>query len=394
MRIAMIGAKGLPSLLPIGGGVETHVENLARHLVADGHEVTVYVHKFANPEGRKSLDGIRLVTLSSWRRKNLVAISHVFLSSLHTLTENYDVIHYHGVGPSTLSWIPRLFKRSARIVATFHSRDQFHEKWSLFARSYLAFGEWTCVTFPHATIVTSHEIQKLCKLLFNKDTIVIPNGVEVPTHLPGASRVKDLGFKPQEYFLCLARLVPHKAQDVAIKAFKKLNTTAKLAIVGSASFDDAEYADKLKRLAGKDERIVFTGNQDHDTVKQLISNSLALVHPSRSEGLSISILEAMSYGIISILSDIPENLELIDHSGIAFPTGNVEELEKVMRWVLDDPAAAKERGKRAQEIVQRLYSWPAVVRRIEQVYVNNQPVKDLSYERNFVLRNKKTQASS
>ena len=368
MRIAMIGAKGLPSLLPVGGGVETHVENLARHLAARGHEVTVYVRTYANPRRLSWLGRVRLVTLGSWHRKNFDAITHVLLSTLHALTEPYDIIHYHGVGPSTLCWIPRLFKRSARVVVTFHSRDQFHEKWGVLARAYLALGEWTAVRLPHATIAVSHGIQLLCRKLYNTEVYQIPNGVELQTGWPGTHNLAPLGLQANRYFLCLSRLVKHKAQDVVIRAFRKLDAPVKLAIVGSATFDDAAYAEKLKLLADEDERIVFTGHQAGETLTELIAHCTAMVHASRSEGLPVVVLEAMSYGKLVIMSNIPENLELIDHAGLSFPVGNVTALSETMRWALDEPALARERGHRGKEVIHRLYSWKAVVEKTERVY--------------------------
>lgn len=367
----MIGAKGLPGLQPVGGGVETHVEHLASSLVAAGHKVTVYVRPYANPMGKTEWNGIKLVTLPSWHRKNFDAITHVLLSSLHVLSEKYDVIHYHGIGPSTLCWIPRLFKRSSRIIVTFHSRDQFHEKWGLFARIYLSFGEWTAVRFPHATIAVSHSIQLLCSLMFkNKPTYYIPNGVHLPEKISGIGELKQFGLHPGQYFLHLARLVPHKAQDDTIRAFLSLDTKDKLVIAGSASFDDAGYLEKLKKLAKGNPRIVFTGHQGGLTLKQLIANCRAIVHPSRSEGLSVVILEAMSFGRMVIMSDIPENLELIDHSGIAVPVGDVQAIANAMRWTIDNPLLADERGARAKDIIKRLYSWETIARRVEKVYKN------------------------
>ncbi len=388
MRIAMIGAKGLPSLNPVGGGVETHVEHLARHLVARGHHVTVYVRKYANPENKKTLDGIKIVTIPSWNRKNFDAITHVFLSTLHALGEPFDVLHYHGVGPATLCWIPRIFKRKARTIVTFHSRDQFHEKWGLLARMYLAFGEWAACKFPHATITTSHGLELLCKIMFHVQTYQIPNGVEVQRGEVKHTKLSEFGLEPNDYFFSLARLVPHKAQDDAIKAFRKLDTHKKLVIAGSASFDDNKYAEELYRLAKGDKRIIFTGHQTGETLKELIANCSALIHPSRSEGLSVAVLEAMSYGKIVVMSDIPENLELIDHSGISFKVGNIEALVKAMQWVLDDPLGAQERGERAQEIIKRLYSWDAVIRHVEGVYKS----KAKAYDHNLI-RNRETQAA-
>lgn len=375
----MIGAKGLPGLRPVGGGIEAHVERLGWHLAGRGHEVTVYVRKYANPLKKKTWKGLKLVTLPSWNRKNLDTITHVFLASWHAIAQDYDIIHYHGIGPATLAWIPRLFSRPSRVIVTFHSRDQFHEKWGLLAKAYLAFAEWASVKLPHATIAVSHSIQLLCSMLFrSRQTYYIPNGVEMARKNPGSDELKRFGLKKGRYFLHLARLVPHKAQDDSIKAFLELDTQDKLVIAGSAAFDDAKYLEDLKRMSKKDKRIVFTGHQSGEILKQLIANCRAMVHPSRSEGLSIAILEAMSYGKLVIMSDIQPNLELIDHSGIAIPVGDVRALSTAMGWALENPDLVKQRGERAKEIVHRLYSWESVTRRVEKVY--NQQLQPEIYE--------------
>ncbi len=370
MRIAMIGAKGIPATLAQGGGIEAHVEELSKRLVARGHDVTVYVRPYANPQGAKQWNGIRLITLPTIRRKHLDAWIHTFLSSLHVLFQPVDIIHYHGVGPSTLAWIPRVFKWRAKVVVTFHSRDRFHEKWRWFARTYLAYGEWTAVHFPHATIATSHVIKTLCKKKFHRDVWYIPNGVEIPLLHPGTSELHHLGLKPDSYFFTLSRLVPHKAIEDGIQAFGMVETDKKLVIIGTATYDDIAYENKLKKLAAKDPRVVMAGRRTGKELEQLVANAYAMLHPSRSEGLSVAVLEAMSHAKLVIMSDIPENLQLVDHSGVSYPVGNVRALADAIRWALADPEMVKDRGTRARGVVARLYSWDSVLERVEAVYTS------------------------
>src|SRR5512133_2786655 len=143
MRIAMIGCKGIPTSMARGGGIERHVEELAPRRAAMGHDVTVYVRTYANPRKMGSWKGCHLVTHPSIRTKHLDAITHTFLATIHALSQKYDVIHYHGVGPSTVAWIARVFSPKSKIVVTFHAQDKFRDKWNLFAKLYLAYGEWT-----------------------------------------------------------------------------------------------------------------------------------------------------------------------------------------------------------------------------------------------------------
>ena len=365
----MIGSKGIPAATAQGGGIETHVEALALGLVEKGHRVTVYVRGYANPGHRVTWKGIRLIQLPSLHFKNLDAITHSFFASIHALCQPFDVIHYHGVGPSTVAWIPRCFRPDKKVVVTFHSRDGFHEKWSWFARMYLAYGEWTSVAFPHVTIAVSHVIQMFCKKMFGAKRVKhIPNGVTIPSLHPGSHLLAGLRLRPDEYFFTLSRLVAHKAVDDVIRAFAGVKTNKKLVVIGYATYDDIEYEQRLQRLAAKDPRVMLVGKQQGLILQQLIANGYAMVHASRSEGLSVAILEGMSYAKAVIMSDIPENLEVIDHSGIAFHLGDIDALRDVLQMAVDDPMMIEERGIRAREVVKTLYSWQSVIDRTEQLY--------------------------
>ncbi|MFO0764979.1 MAG: glycosyltransferase family 4 protein [Patescibacteria group bacterium] len=181
MRIHIIGSKGIPSASIQGaGGVERHVEQVATRLAERGHEIFVYVRDSSTYQ-LPEWNGVKLIRTPFIPGKNTATISHVFFSTLHVLFQKTDIIHYHGVGPSTLAWIPRLFKWKAKIVTTFHSRDWFDTKWSRFARMYLQFGEWSAVNFPHATIAVSHVIKVFCRTNYKKEVTYIPNGADIPS---------------------------------------------------------------------------------------------------------------------------------------------------------------------------------------------------------------------
>ncbi|MBU2613083.1 glycosyltransferase family 4 protein [Patescibacteria group bacterium] len=364
----MLGAKGIPASQAFGGGIEVHVERLATHLESRGHHVSVYVRPYSNPKRRKTWNRIRLITLPTIRTKNLEAIVHVFLSTVHILFQHVDIIHYHGVGPSILAWIPRVLKPRAKVICTIHARDQFHEKWSWFARVALAFGEYAACRFPHRTIAVSHDLQLFCEAMFGRRVVHAPNGVEIPRRSIGTSHLKRLGLEPNGYLMTLGRLVPVKAHEDAITAFLPLATDKKLLIVGDATYDTVTYEAKLKRLTAPDPRIVLMGRRSGEELEQLLAHCYALIHPSRSEGLSVTILEAMSHGRLVVMSDIASNRELVDHSGVAYPVGNTRELSRVLEWLLSDPILVRIRGERARDVIRRLYSWERITDRIVQTY--------------------------
>ncbi|MBU1921840.1 glycosyl transferase family 1, partial [Patescibacteria group bacterium] len=92
MRIALVGQKGMPARF---GGIERHVEELAKQLVFLGQEVFVYARPwFARENGQKDeINGVKLVYISSIKTKHLDAISHTFISLIHAMRQDFDIIH-------------------------------------------------------------------------------------------------------------------------------------------------------------------------------------------------------------------------------------------------------------------------------------------------------------
>lgn len=379
MRIAMIGQKGIPFIRD--GGVERHVEELAARLAKRGHEVYAYVRPRFIVNGKKVYRGVNLVSLPSIQTKNLDTITHTFLATIAVLFKKVDVVHYHGVGPSTLAWIPRLFRPKVKVVVTFHSIDRFHKKWGRFARFYLGWGEWTAVRFPHKTIAVSQAIQKYCKEKFKKDVTYIPNGVESGEAV-GMDQLKQFGLRKDSYILTVARLIKHKGIHYLIQAYRNLENKfgtegknwpggkiKKLVIVGAPSFTD-DYSAYLNKLAEQSPNIIFTGFKTGEPLKQLFANAYLYVHPSEAEGLSITILEAMSYGTCVLISNIPENLETIDHSGFSFETKDVSDLYEKLVYLLDTPEIVKGRGERGKKFIEANFDWGKIVSETEKIYQN------------------------
>jgi len=367
MRVAMIGQKGI--FVTHNGGVETHVENLSKTLAHMGHEVFVYSRKHYTPRELKKRSGVKnlkLIFTFSINTKYLDAISHTFFSTIHALFQKYDVIHYHGVGPSVLSFIPRFLKRKTKTIVTFHSQDRYHKKWGKLASKILLLGEWTACKFPHATIAVSKTIQRLCKIEYGRNVKYIPNGVKI-WEAEGHNKIKKWNLVPDNYILTVARFIRHKGLHWLIKAYKKLDTDKKLVLVGESPYP-SEYKDYLIKLAKGDENIIFTGYQTGETLDQLFINSYLYVHPSEAEGLSITILEAMSYGKTVLISDIPENLEAMGEYGRYFKTGNVSDLYNKLSKLLCDPEYVKNTGQKAKNFVRKEYAWEKITKEVIRIY--------------------------
>lgn len=371
MKIALIGQKGIPAR---SGGIERHVEELSIRLAKAGHEVYVYSRKHYTQYQDKQYKGVNLIYLPSLKTKHLDAITHTLFASLDALRRDFDIIHYQGVGPSTLSFIPRLMKRKAKVISTFHCRDQYHQKWGKFARMYLQFGEYASCKFPHQTIGVSKLIRELGLKKYDANIDYIPNGVAIQKH-EGFDSIRKFNLRPNQYIMTCARLVRHKGIHYLIKAFIDFKNEAedinlrslKLAIVGDSAYTD-DYVAYLKKLAKGREDIVFTGFQSGKTLSQLFSNAYVYAHPSESEGLPITVLEAMQYGNTVLVSNIPENIEAFAGNGYMFENKNVDDLKYKLKLLIDNPKLVTETGVKAAQYVSKNYNWEDITRNTINLY--------------------------
>ncbi len=366
----MIGQKGIPTQY---GGIERHVEALAVRLGKRGHEVTVYTRAWYAPAKARFAKGVRTVATPTARTKHLDAIVHTFTATVHALRSGVDVIHYHGVGPSLLSWMPRLFAPRVRVVATFHCIDRNHQKWGGFARLMLGIGERAACLFPHATIAVSKTLQSYCMNRYDTDARYIPNGIEAPGRA-GTDVLKKFGLEKDGYVLMVSRLVRHKGAHHLIEAFGRLRKRGltrgkKLVIVGGSAFTD-DYVAELRKLAAGNDDILFTGYLRGKALEQMFAGAYAVCHPSESEGLPIAVLEAMSYGKLVLASDIPENMEVIRDYGMSFRNKSVPDLTRKLRAVLDAPAMAAEKGRQAKAAVLAHYRWDDVAKEVSDLYAD------------------------
>ena len=354
----MIGQKGVPATY---GGIERHVEELATRLAERGVEVEAHCRPHYTPEDAR-LPGVRLVRLPSINTKHLDAMSHVSLASLHSLTSAADLVHYHALGPSSLSWIPRL--RGKKIVVTVHGLDWRREKWGKVAAAFLRLCEWSATKLPHATIVVSRTLEEYFESNGARHVHYIPNGTVLPGEAsPGP--LAEWGLEAGRFVLFVGRLVPEKGLHVLIRAHAEAIPDWKLVVAGGGHFTD-DYVESCRRLAH--ENVHFLGPVYEERLAALQQHAAVVVAPSSLEGLSIALLEAMSYGRPVLGSDIPENRELLDGVGVSFRSGDSRDLGRELRELLDAPDRRRVLGAAARERIAAEYDWERVTDRTLALY--------------------------
>ncbi len=362
MKIVVTGTRGIPG---IQGGVETHCEELYPRLAALGHDVTVIRRScyVTNANRVKLFRGVKLVNVYAPRIKSLEAIFHTFCAVIKAKTLHPDILHIHAIGPSIMVPFARLL--GMKVVMTHHGADYERGKWGKLAKAVLRLGEKWGVRKADAVISISQVISdSLANLYGRTDTNLIYNGVTPPSPSAATDYIDSLGLKPRKYVVALGRFVKEKNFDLLIDAFDRselYNKGYRLVIAGDADHPNA-YSESLKNMANVTET-VLTGFIKGERLNQLMSHAALFVLPSSHEGLPISLLEAMSYGLDVLVSDIPANrLPQLDAAADFVPVNNRDALRDALIRKLSAPSNLPRKFDLTD------YNWDRIALKTLQVY--------------------------
>ena len=342
MKIVVTGTRGIPNIM---GGVETHCEELFPRMARRGFDVTVIRRSNYVKDNLTEWNGVRLVDIESPKKKSFEAIIHTFRAINRAKRLGADVLHIHAIGPALL--VPYAKMLGMRVVFTHHGPDYDRDKWGLAAKTMLKFGERLGCMFADEVIVISDVIRNLIKRKYNRTQHVhlIYNGVSQPEMCDYPEYFQELGIEKGKYILGMCRFVPEKNLHHLISAFAKMKneelrmknaaSDIKLVLAGDTDFED-DYSRGLKELARKN-GVVLTGFIKGRKLHSLLTNCRCYCLPSSHEGLPIALLEAMSYSVPVIVSDIPANKEVGLPEEDYFPVGNVEALAERLSNVIKRP---------------------------------------------------------
>jgi len=326
-----------------------------------GHKVLVYNRRGYLPDSLKEFKGVRIISLPFINNKNLAAITHTFLACWDVVRRRVDVVHFQGVGPSLLCWLPKVLNHRVKVVTTLHSFDYYNDKWSAPAKLMLRLGEKSMSFFSDQIIVLTAKMKDYFENKYQRSVNLISNGADLYSET-GAEQLLPWGLQTNEYFLSVSRLIRLKGLQYLIEAFKKIETSKKLVIAG-----DGEYLAILERLAQDDARIIFTGNQKGRALDQLYSNAYAFVQPSEMEGLSISLLEAMAHRTACLVSDIEANLAAVGENSFNFKSQDAQDLQNKLEIMLANPEKVKEAAVANFKLAQD-FTWEKISQSVLAVY--------------------------
>ena len=370
MKIAVIGSKGLP---PKQGGIEHHCAEIYPRMVAQGHSVDLFARSFytGTPAfSQHDFRGVRVISLPCPKTGGLDALISSFLGAALTIGKDYDIVHFHALGPSLFSWIPRLFS-PAKVMVTCHGLDWQRAKWGKLASSSILLGEKVAVSCAHELAVVSESLQAYFSKTYDRTSTYVPNApATYAASDPDFAWGKSLGLTPGRYLLFLGRMVPEKCPDLVIQAFKALQLQGwKLVLVGSDSAPD--YKTKLLDLADDHPDIMFVGELLGSRLAEIVRGAGLCVLPSDVEGLPMVMLEAMSEGIAIVASDIPPHRHLLGHNrGVLFRRGDLLSCVQKIEWAISNRPDLKLMADRAKIHVRSSYNWEQITATFLNLYEN------------------------
>lgn len=305
IKVMVLGLRGFPD---VQGGVEKHAEHLYPLLAQIGCRIEVIARSRYLPRFTRTWRGVRFRRLWAPKIKGLEAFVHSFLGVIYAAVMRPDILHIHAIGPGIVTPLARLL--GLTVVITHHGPDYDREKWNFFARWLLRRGEAWSMKFSHRRIVISKVIRDLIMQRYGIDTNVIPNGVDLPVITGSDRAVQEFGLTKQHYILLVSRFVPEKRHLDLIRAFRQAGLSSwKLVLVGDADHPD-KYSESVREEARHAPNVVLTGFQSGVALQELYEHAGLFVLPSSHEGLPIAMLEALSYGVPVIASNIPANIEV------------------------------------------------------------------------------------
>lgn len=192
---------------------------------------------------------------------------------------------------------------------------------------------------------------------------VIPNGIGIKPYTNRREWTKKV------IFVGNLTQQPAKGIDILLKAWIHVIASvpeATLLIVGKgniASYNS--YVEQLNISAS----VEFLGSQNN--VSGLLADSDIFVLPSRREGMSNALMEAMVAGMPIVATDISGNQDLIEHrtSGILVPAADVISISDALIYLLNNPKIALAMGKAAYERISTLCDLNIVTDKYRRLYL-------------------------
>ncbi len=370
MKIAQLS----PYFYPHLGGVESHVLELSKQLIKEGHEVFVVTTQLEGTEPEDTVEGVPV--------KRVEPLSIIFSTPIVPgvnkllLKEDLDILHSHTPPPlMSFSGVRAAQKKDVPFVLTYHCDLEIPNILGPFIVSLYqqTLGAYT-VSKADKLVTTTTTYGATSKAVWYKDAEIIPNAVDAERFHPsnqGRKVKEELGIEDKKMVMYVGRIVYHKGLEYFVRSAKYLeDEDVQHVLVGTGDF--RPELERMIKEEGLEDKVIFAGRVPNEKLPDYYAAADVFVLPSvsRLEAFGIVALEAMASSVPVVISDIPGVREVIvegEHGLLAEPM-NAEDIAGKIRTLLHNPQMAKRMGERGRKRVEEKFTWKEVAEEIEEVY--------------------------
>jgi glycosyltransferase involved in cell wall biosynthesis len=360
MKIAILGSRGIPARY---SGYDTLAEELSVGLVKSGAaEVLVYCRSTYYTDQPASWHGVRLVYLPAPRIKALESLLHSFLSALHVLNQQVDVVYF--LDPANVPFSALLSLLGKKVVVHTDGLGWRRRKWGRLARRYYKFVEWLAARTAHALVTDNPAMQAYYLDEYAASSVYIAYGAE-SRYGTDRSVLRDLNVTFGEYLLVVARLEPENNTDFVIEEYCNSMVDMPLVVVGDSPYNPL-FAAYLRSLSNNN--VVFAGRvDDQPKLNALYEGAHLYIHGHEVGGTNPSLLRAMAAGTAPLVLNAPFNEAVIADAGFIFEkrTGH---LTATLRHLMTSPSEVSRIAGRASARAARYFTWDSVVAKHAQLF--------------------------
>ena len=361
MHICIAGAKSCP---PEIGGIEVFAFEIGRRLVSSGVKVTVIVPRKKNQKKTEDVEGISVRRIWAINNRHALKVS-MMPEELRVAAETRpDVFHANDPPSGVVSLLSSRWKAS---VLTVHGMGVIPSEWSTPFRQGGILLQRLAV--KGATVVATTD-RRTASLIgeYRKDVVVIPSGVDTQMFRKGTHSRPNSFEDGRVNILFVGRLTRGKGFDLLIDSLGCMRpdilARVKLSVIGDGPL--AKAVEESKVPTGT---VNWIGEIQHRDTPPFFANADLLVVPSRSEGLPISLLEAMS-------ASLPVVSTTVGGIGTYFDDEHLTKIEsitpdgvaKAIERAIDNRVLTQEKARTARELVESRFSWDRITAMYLRLY--------------------------
>lgn len=374
MHVCMLTDYFLPYIL---GGTEKAVYELGRQLVRRGCQVTVVTLNTNRVEGHGLIEGMNIYRLPAFSVTNLIGaqltLSPIALFGVHRIVKNVrpDIVHAHNLYFQLTMVAP--FIRSLThvpLVTTLHLPKMTYNRFlldSLIDIYQDVVGDLIIRSSDRliavSQFVMNHAIADLN--VPPSKIALIPNGVDTVSYSLGDQKPSN------PVVTYIGRLIGNKGPQYLVEAgldILKNHPDTDIYIIGDGPLKE-RLVQRVASLKLED-RIHILGSIPD--ILPILRMTTVFVRPSLTEGMSLAVLEAMTYGLPVVASNVGGNAEVVENgvNGYLVPPADAKALAEVVGSLLDNRELASAMGENARKTVQKLYDWERIAEQTLELYTS------------------------